>query len=306
MHMDLSPTSNPDNHSLKSMTQDKNSPVKKSYVAALFANNEEGVDTYDPTPLTTQRKPTLSIQTKFPSQEVGEHKSNVSGPLKASSDEQKPSPSLKRMVSKLMMVPKSPSKANTVAPPSSSAPPTLKTPSRSPTSSNSPVPNLVTTTTTSNTVPQSALQNSAPNSTPNLMQLIAQSASRGAGEEGESSLGDSSERDDMSESNVSSYSHYTATSDITMSSPTPTLSSPSPPAPFQSVLSESVANPQVLVGWRVNVRGYGTGVVLSMRRKRFQTTRFVVQFETGSIVKLALQRSRTKGTVPFTLISKAN
>lgn len=198
----------------------------------------------------------------------------------------------------LMMMPKSPTNAN---PPTSSAAPSSPSALSIITPSRPPAANPAAASTSSNLVTPTA------NPNPNLMQLIAESARRGEGEGADSSLGDSvSDRDDMSESNVSSYSHYTATSDITMSSPTPTMSSPSPPAPFQSVLLESVTNPQVLVGWRINVRGHGTGIVLSMRRKRFQTTRFVVQFETGQIAKLALQRNKKKGTVPFSLISKAN
>lgn len=74
--------------------------------------------------------------------------------------------------------------------------------------------------------------------------------------------------------------------------------------PFQSVLQQSVNDPNVLIGWRVLIRGQGTGVILSMKRKKFTTTRFVVQFENGRVEALPLRRSKKKGTVAFTLLSK--
>eukprot|EP01039_Chlorochromonas_danica_P001210 gene1210-1320_t len=74
--------------------------------------------------------------------------------------------------------------------------------------------------------------------------------------------------------------------------------------PFQSVLQQSVNDPNVLIGWRVLIRGQGAGVILSMKRKKFTTTRFVVQFENGRVEALPLRRSKKKGTVAFTLLSK--
>jgi hypothetical protein len=73
----------------------------------------------------------------------------------------------------------------------------------------------------------------------------------------------------------------------------------------QRVMYKSTKDPRVLIGWRVSVRGLGTGLVLGTVRKTFCTTKLLVRMEQDdSEVALALQRSPTKGTVPFALIEK--
>ena len=107
------------------------------------------------------------------------------------------------------------------------------------------------------------------------------------------------------------------------------------------IMNMSAADPRVLVGWRINVHspqqqpqpqqqqsaGSGTGVksaivntsgvsgigvVLCTVKRKFATTKFSVEMEgDGSgggggskVVQLALKRSATKGSVPFTLVEK--
>ena len=72
----------------------------------------------------------------------------------------------------------------------------------------------------------------------------------------------------------------------------------------EKVIIDSVENPKVLIGWRIMVKGYGTGLVLSLKKQRFSTTKFNIQLESGARVTLPLKRSARKGTVPFTLIGK--
>lgn len=74
--------------------------------------------------------------------------------------------------------------------------------------------------------------------------------------------------------------------------------------PFQNIVLQSNSDPGVLIGWRVFVRGYGTGKILSMKRKKFTTTKFIIQFESGKVEALTLRRSKLKGDLPFTLLSK--
>jgi len=70
------------------------------------------------------------------------------------------------------------------------------------------------------------------------------------------------------------------------------------------IMKRSLTNPAVLIGWRVLVPGYGTGVVLSLKKKKFKSTKFVVQFENNQTLPLKLQRSKDKGNVPFQLLRK--
>jgi hypothetical protein len=113
--------------------------------------------------------------------------------------------------------------------------------------------------------------------------------------------------DTMSESNASRCS---ANSEITFQSSS--LSKSDTPLssmidqPFANLLYQSQKNPKVLIGWRVLVRGSGIGVVLDLKRKKFSTTRFVIQFENGLSKALKLQRSEKKGKVPFTLLNKVS
>lgn len=72
------------------------------------------------------------------------------------------------------------------------------------------------------------------------------------------------------------------------------------------VMKSAVHDPRVLVGWRVMVKGQGSGAVVSLRKIKFAATKFVVHFDSGVVKTLALKRSETKGKVPFTLISKVS
>ena len=78
------------------------------------------------------------------------------------------------------------------------------------------------------------------------------------------------------------------------------------PPDYSHIMVQSVQHPAVLVGWRVDVPGYGTGIILSIQKKRFFPTHFQLQFDhdVGHMVQLPLQRSAKKGSVPFTLLKK--
>lgn len=71
-----------------------------------------------------------------------------------------------------------------------------------------------------------------------------------------------------------------------------------------SVLQRSVKDPSVLLSWRIYVDKYGLGTIVGIKRKKFSTTKFEIQFDNGQLHKLALKRSSTKGNVPFNLIKK--
>jgi len=72
------------------------------------------------------------------------------------------------------------------------------------------------------------------------------------------------------------------------------------------IIRKSVTDPNALVGWRVNVKDYGSGVILAIKKKKFSTTKFSIHFENGSIRNLPLKRSEKKGKIQFTLLSKLN
>lgn len=71
-----------------------------------------------------------------------------------------------------------------------------------------------------------------------------------------------------------------------------------------SVLQRSIKDPSALISWRIYVDKFGLGTIVGIRRKKFATTKFEVQFDNGQLHKLALKRSSNKGKVPFTLIKK--
>lgn len=75
-------------------------------------------------------------------------------------------------------------------------------------------------------------------------------------------------------------------------------------APPEVVMERSLTRPAILIGWRVMIPGYGTGLILSIKKKRFATTKFVIQLENDQIVALKLQRGKDKGNVPFHLLRK--
>lgn len=72
------------------------------------------------------------------------------------------------------------------------------------------------------------------------------------------------------------------------------------------IIRRSVAEPSILIGWRVNVKDYGPGIILDLKKKKFAATKFTIQFENGTIRNIALKRSEKKGREQFTLLSKLN
>jgi hypothetical protein len=70
------------------------------------------------------------------------------------------------------------------------------------------------------------------------------------------------------------------------------------------IMKQSIRDPNVLQGWKISVKGKGTGVIVEVIRKFGQTTTFRVQFDSGTVEVLALKRSASKGTVAFTPITK--
>lgn len=71
-----------------------------------------------------------------------------------------------------------------------------------------------------------------------------------------------------------------------------------------SRIKESVNKPEVLLGWQINIRGRGVGVILDIKKSLGRTTKFYVRLENGNMRLLALKRNDKKGQVPFSLISK--
>lgn len=90
------------------------------------------------------------------------------------------------------------------------------------------------------------------------------------------------------------------------------LSTPSgAPAGFASPSQTSVRTDELvrilqdareLVGWRVEVAGYGTGIVEDTSKlMKGRPTKFTVRFGDGRVEKLSLKRSKSKGKIPFKL-----
>ena len=71
-----------------------------------------------------------------------------------------------------------------------------------------------------------------------------------------------------------------------------------------SLIRDSSSNPGLLIGWQINAKGRGVGLILDMKKSFGRTTKFIVQFENGNIKLLSLKRSDRKGNVPFSLIMK--
>ena len=69
-----------------------------------------------------------------------------------------------------------------------------------------------------------------------------------------------------------------------------------------NTLGLAVKNTSVLVGWGVQISGYGKGRVIEIVKTKFRSTRFKILFDTGETKVLKLKRSEDKGDVPFTLM----
>lgn len=74
----------------------------------------------------------------------------------------------------------------------------------------------------------------------------------------------------------------------------------------ESIISQSVNNPSMLIGWQINIKGRGVGLILDIKKSLGRTTKYEVQFEDGTVKLLKLKRSSKKGDIPFSLIMKAN
>jgi hypothetical protein len=72
----------------------------------------------------------------------------------------------------------------------------------------------------------------------------------------------------------------------------------------QSAMTQSLSDPAALIGWRVFVEKFGLGMVVALKRRKFSTTKFEIQFDNGQVHVLALKRGLKKGSVPFSLIKK--
>lgn len=95
-----------------------------------------------------------------------------------------------------------------------------------------------------------------------------------------------------------------ARSTTSASSGTSKASSSDHPVSNHELIVASVDHPDVLIGWRVLIKGYGAGTIMNMKRQKFKATKFSIQLETGQSVMLPLKRSAKKGTVPFSPIAK--
>eukprot|EP01032_Pedospumella_encystans_P028679 gene28679-32392_t len=77
---------------------------------------------------------------------------------------------------------------------------------------------------------------------------------------------------------------------------------------FPYVLRKCVANPRVLIGWRILLptlkKGGTEGVIISTVKRPFGATKFLVELQDGSLVHLALKRNARKGDIPFSLLEK--
>lgn len=76
------------------------------------------------------------------------------------------------------------------------------------------------------------------------------------------------------------------------------------PASENIVVMKSITNPAVLVGYKIFVAEYGEGLITSVVKRKFYTTRYRIRFDDGTEKVLSLKRSQKKGKVPFTLIGK--
>jgi hypothetical protein len=74
----------------------------------------------------------------------------------------------------------------------------------------------------------------------------------------------------------------------------------------KDTMQESITNPSILVGWKIFIEDYGTGVILATERRKFHTTRFIVEFTNDKILTLPLKRGSKKGSIPFRLLEKVS
>lgn len=73
-----------------------------------------------------------------------------------------------------------------------------------------------------------------------------------------------------------------------------------------TVIKASIKNPSILIGWQVNVKNRGVGVIIDMIKAFGRSTKFKIQFANNRIEHLSLKRSDTKGKIPFSMITKVS
>ena len=95
----------------------------------------------------------------------------------------------------------------------------------------------------------------------------------------------------------------------------------------RSLLKQSESNPDILVGWRINVPGYGVGMILGTYKSLGRSTKYRVQFESSDggtrssssngsyrsgfgmddhVQLLSLRRGEKKGEIDFQLLTYKN
>jgi hypothetical protein len=75
-------------------------------------------------------------------------------------------------------------------------------------------------------------------------------------------------------------------------------------ATAEAALAQSVVDPRVLIGFKADIEGYGVGIIIAIKRVKFHTTKYLVQFPDGNVHVLSLKRSDKKGKVPFRLLTR--
>ena len=71
-----------------------------------------------------------------------------------------------------------------------------------------------------------------------------------------------------------------------------------------TIIKESATNPSVLIGWQINIRHKGLGLVLGIKKRMGRATLFRVQMDSGEVQMLSLKRSNTKGDLPFIPVTR--
>ena len=77
-------------------------------------------------------------------------------------------------------------------------------------------------------------------------------------------------------------------------------------SPTELLMRESVIHPEVLIGWIVDVKGRGRGLIIDLKKSFGRTTQYVVEFDDCNTKLLRLKRSEKKGNIPFIPVKKVN
>ena len=76
------------------------------------------------------------------------------------------------------------------------------------------------------------------------------------------------------------------------------------PSHQSTVIKESAINPSILIGWQINIKNKGLGLVLGTKKRMGRSTLFRVQMDSGEVQMLSLKRSNTKGDLPFVPLTR--